>query len=115
MSGNVNDAWSGEIEGQLLRATSGGKVPLADMDLNIVEDVPGIPVCKITPETNSIVVTTNAQGIFRSGPLKKAGPYHICAEFDYEAGHDFSRRLTAVVATPVYALRIGMTKVTIIK
>src|SRR5262249_39838539 len=112
--GNVNYAWSGEIEGQLLRIISGGKVPLTGVDLNIVEDVPGIRECKITPETNPIVVPTNAQRIFRSGALK-AGLYHICAEFDYEAGPDSSRRVTAVVATPIYVSRIGVTRVTIEK
>jgi hypothetical protein len=28
--GNFNSGWSGEIEGQVLRAISGGEVPLAD-------------------------------------------------------------------------------------
>ena len=111
---NFHSAWSGEIEGQLFRSMTGGKVPLTDIDLHIVEDVPGIPECKIAPETHPIFVTTDAKGIFKSGTLK-AGPYHICAEFDYEAGPDFRRRLTAIVAIPIYVSRIGVKWVTITK
>src|SRR5215210_5465765 len=112
MDRNFTDSWGGQIEGQLLRVTSGGKVPLADVDLNILEDVPGIRECHITAETKHIVVTTNAQGRFNSGTLK-TGPYHICAEFDYEAGFDFDRRLTVIVATSVYVSGTGVTRITI--
>ncbi|MEP6959163.1 MAG: hypothetical protein ABI980_10585 [Nitrospirota bacterium] len=115
MDGNFNYAWSGEIEGQLLRVISGGKVvPVADIDLIIVEDAPGVRECKITTETKSSVVTTDAQGIFSIGALQ-AGPYHICAEFDYEIDPASGRRVTASVVTPIYVSRMGVTKVTIKK
>lgn len=115
MDGHFNDAWSGEIEGEFLRVLSGGKVvPFADRDLTIVEDMPGVRECKITTETKSSVVTTDAQGLFSSGALK-AGSYHICAEFDYEVDPDSGRRVTASVAKHVQVPRMGVTKVTIKK
>ena len=113
MDGVFSYAWSGEIDGQLLRVTSGGKLaPVADVDIDIVEDVPGIRECKVTTETKSNVVTTDANGIFRTGELK-AGSYHICAEYDYEIDPSSGRRVTVSVATPIYVSRVGVTKVTI--
>jgi uncharacterized GH25 family protein len=114
-AGNFNSAWGGEIQGQLLQVISDGKVvPVANLDLSIVEDVPGVPECKITTVTKSNVVTTDANGIFSIGALK-AGQYHICAEYDYEADPDSGRRFTASIATHVYVSRMGVTKVTIKK
>jgi len=113
MDGNFNYAWSGEIEGEFLRVISGGKmVPVADIDLSIV--VSGVPECKITTETKSSVVTTDANGIFSIGALK-AGSYHICAEFDYEIGPDSGRRVTVSVAKHIHIPRMGVTNVTIKK
>ena len=112
--GNTYLAWGGEIQGQALRAFSDGVAPLANLDLSIVQDKPGVPECKITSETKSQIVTTDAKGIFRSGPLT-AGEYHICAEYDYEADPDSGRRFTASIATHVYVSRVGVTKVTIKK
>ena len=113
--GPFNSAWGGEIRGQVLRIISEGKVvPFANLDLSIVEDVPGIRECKITTETKSHVVTTDANGLFSIGALK-AGQYHICAEYDYEADPDSGRRFTASIVTLVYVSRMGVTKVTIKK
>jgi hypothetical protein len=113
--GNFNSAWGGEIQGQVFRIISDGKVvPFANLDLSIVQDVPGVRECKITTETKSHVVTTDANGTFSIGALK-AGEYHICAEYDYEADPDSGRRFTASIATHVHVSRIGVTKVTIKK
>ena len=115
MAENFNQAWGGEIEGQVLRVLSEGKVaPVANLDLSIVEDVPGVPQCKITTEAKSSVVPTDANGIFSLGALK-AGLYHICAEYDYEVDPDSGRRLTTSISTHVHVLRMGVTKVTIKK
>jgi hypothetical protein len=115
MDGNFNYAWSGEIEGEFLRVVSGGKVvPFADIDLSIVEDVQGVRECKITTETKSSVVTTDANGIFSIGTLK-AGSYHICTDFDYEIDPDSGRRVTVSVAKHIYVPKMGVTKVTIKK
>jgi len=113
--GNFNSAWGGEIQGQVFRIISHGKVvPFANLDLSIVQDVPGVRECKITTETKSHVVTTDANGTFSIGALK-AGEYHICAEYDYEADPDSGRRFTASIATHVHVSRMGVTKVTIKK
>jgi uncharacterized GH25 family protein len=112
--GTVNSAWSGEIEGQLLRVSEGKEVPVADVDLVIVEDAPGIRECKITPETKSYVVTTDANGTFSMGTLK-AGWYHICAEYDYEIDPYSGRRVTASVVKQVHVSRTGVTNVLIKK
>ena len=113
--GNVNSAWSGEIQGQVLRVISEGKsVPIANLDLSIVENVPGVRECKITTDTKSKIVTTDATGIFSIGALQ-AGEYYICAEYDYEADPGSGRRLTTSIATHVYVSRMGVTEVTIKK
>jgi uncharacterized GH25 family protein len=115
MDENVNYAWSGEIEGEFLRVISAGKVvPFADIDLSIVEDVPGVRECKITTETKSSVVTTDTNGLFSIGALK-AGSYHICTEFDYEIDPDSGRRVTVSVAKHIHVPKMGVTKVTIKK
>jgi len=113
--GNFNSAWGGEIQGQVLRVISDEKVvPVANLDLSVLEDVPGVRQCKITIETKAKVVTTDANGIFSIGSLT-AGQYHICAEYDYEADPDSGRRFTTSIATHVYVSRMGVTKVTIKK
>jgi len=115
MDGNINYAWSGEIEGEFLRIISGEKVaPFAGIDLSIVEEVPGVRECKITTETKSSVVTTDTNGLFSIGALK-AGSYHICTEFDYEIDPDSGRRVTVFVAKQIYVPKMGVTKVTIKK
>ena len=113
-SGNTCFSWGGEIQGQALRVFSDGVAPLANLDLSIVQDMPGVRECKITSETKPQIVTTDANGVFRSGPLT-AGEYHICAEYDYEADRDSGRRFTASIATHVYVSRVGVTKVNIKK
>ena len=89
-------------------------VPVADVDLIILEEVPGFHECKITTETKSNVVTTDANGIFRIGALK-AGLYQICAEYDYEIDPDSGRRISASVVKPVRVSRNGVTRVIIKK
>ncbi|MGH7180537.1 MAG: hypothetical protein ACREJN_01015, partial [Nitrospiraceae bacterium] len=113
--GHFSSAWGGEIRGQVLRVISGEKVvPVANLDLSVLEDVPGVRQCKITTEAKAKVVTTDANGIFSIGSLK-AGQYDICAEYDYEADPDSGRRFTTSIATHVYVSRMGVTKVTIKK
>ena len=112
--GTVNSAWSGEIEGQVLLVSGEKEIPVADLDLVIVEDMPGIAECKITPETKSNVVTTDAKGTFSLGTLK-AGWYHICAEYDYEIDSYSGFRVTAFVVKRVHVSRTGVTNVLIKK
>ena len=113
--GNFNSAWGGEIQGQVFRVISDGVVvPVANLDLSIVEDVPGVPACKITTETKSNVVTSDANGIFSIGALK-AGQYHICAEYENEVDPDSGRRFTTSIVKHVHVSRMGVTKVTIKK
>jgi hypothetical protein len=112
--GIVHSAWSGEIEGQVLQVSGEKWVPVEDLDLIIVEDVPGIRECKITTETKSNMVTTDGIGQFSLGNLK-TGWYHICAEYDYEIDSDSGRRITAVIIKQVHVSRTGVTKVLIKK
>lgn len=113
--GHVNSAWGGEIKGQVLRVIlDNNVVPVANLDLHIVEEVEGIGACKITPETKPKDVTTDENGIFSIGALK-AGWYYICAEFDYEADPGSGRRRDVSIATHVYVSRRGVSKVTIKK
>ena len=112
--GYFNDAWSGGIDGQLLQFSGGKEVPVANIDLAILEDTPGFRECRITPETKSIVVTTDVNGVFSIGDLK-AGLYQICAEYDYEVDPDSGRRISVSVVTRVRVMRQGMTNVIIKK
>jgi uncharacterized GH25 family protein len=113
--GPFNSTWGGEIQGQVLRVISDKNVvPVANLEVNIVEEVGGIRACKITPETKPKDVTTDENGIFSIGALK-AGWYYICAEFDYEADPDSGRRHEVSIATHVYVSKKGVTKVTVKK
>ena len=110
--GTFNYAWSGGIEGQVLRVVSGGKVvPVADVDLMVFEDEPGLPLCtKRTPETKANYVTTESNGTFSIGALK-AGLYQICGEYDYEAEPDSGRMITVSLNKRIRVSRKGVTKV----
>ena len=110
--GIFNYAWGGGIEGQVLRVVSDRNVvPVADVDLMVFEDVPGLPLCtKLTPETKAYYVTTESNGTFSIGALK-AGLYQVCGEYDYESDPDSGRIITVSLDKRVRVSRKGVTKV----
>ena len=112
MLGGFSHAWSGEIEGQVLRAASGGKViPVADVGFVVYQPVPGLPECEVTAETKVGFTTTDADGMFSTGDLK-TGLYQICGQYDYEVDDpESNRKITVSLAKRIRVPSSGTVKV----
>ena len=110
--GTFSQAWSGTIEGQILRVVSGGKVvPVYDVPLIVYQDEPGLPECAATAETKIRYIASDKDGKFSFGDLE-AGLYHVCGGYDYEADDpDSNRKITVVLAKRVRVSSSGVVQV----
>lgn len=110
-------AWSGEIEGQVLRTEPGGKaVPVTEVGVVVSKPIPGLPECQVTTDTNVAVAFTDADGMFSVEGLQE-GLYQVCSEFEYTVDDPnyFNAKATASVVKRVRVPRNGSVKVVLKK
>lgn len=110
--GTFSQAWSGTIEGQILRVVSGGKVvPVYDVPLIVYQDEPGLPECAATAETKIRYIASDRDGKFSFEDLE-AGLYHVCGGYDYEVDDpDSNRKITVVLTKRVRVSPSGVVQV----
>lgn len=113
MLGTFSQAWSGSIEGQVLRTVSGSKeIPVEAAGIGVSQHGPGMPECKFL-DTTTPLVFTDSDGTFSLGNLK-AGVHTLCAMYDYFDADDpdqFNKRVEVLLAKRVQVPLSGVVKV----